>query len=386
MSTINFNIIQLFTQLHTVFKNNILAMADMDGLILASTDPKQVGLFHEGARKVIDERLESLMTPCQGHAPATRMDLSLPLVVDGAAVGAAVVRGEVKETMRHGNLLKKTMEYLLRESDAVEQKKMEENARHRFMEQWLTQKEAAASQQFIKRGLSLGIDITAEYRVIIIEVEGIARVEYTDTIEDTVAENVIFSKIYDLLSEEVQSVRGHSTHIDFQVICCVPLRSNSMVLGFSTKIRQLVEERYAKIVKIGIDEKAENVSVSLKKAKKALERSLRMIEEDINLYENIDIDIFIDEVQDEIKQQYINKIYKNCTEEEIEEIIHIVNSYFKNNRSIAETSSELFMHKNTLQYKIKKILSATGYDMRDVKDATVLYLAGLFKSSQNVVR
>ena len=49
----------------------------------------------------------------------------------------------------------------------------------------------------------------------------------------------------------------------------------------------------------------------------------------------------------------------------------------KNDGSISETSKELIIHKNTLQYRLKKVKDMTGYDPRKLKDFTIVYLATL---------
>jgi len=49
--------------------------------------------------------------------------------------------------------------------------------------------------------------------------------------------------------------------------------------------------------------------------------------------------------------------------------------FSRNNGSINATSEELFVHKNTLQYRLKKVKEITGYDPRKLRDFTILYLA-----------
>lgn len=50
-------------------------------------------------------------------------------------------------------------------------------------------------------------------------------------------------------------------------------------------------------------------------------------------------------------------------------------AYIKNNGSISKTSSDLFIHKNTLQYRLNKVAKMTGYNPRELKSLIVLYLA-----------
>ena len=44
-------------------------------------------------------------------------------------------------------------------------------------------------------------------------------------------------------------------------------------------------------------------------------------------------------------------------------------------QQIVEAADKLFLHKNTLQYQLDKIWKNTGYNPREFKDASVLYIA-----------
>ena len=64
------------------------------------------------------------------------------------------------------------------------------------------------------------------------------------------------------------------------------------------------------------------------------------------------------------------------TDEEIdEEMLTTVNKFFENNLNVSETSRQLFIHRNTLIYRIEKLQKATGLDMRVFDDALTLKIA-----------
>ncbi len=49
--------------------------------------------------------------------------------------------------------------------------------------------------------------------------------------------------------------------------------------------------------------------------------------------------------------------------------------YYEMNMSLSKTADKLFLHKNTVQQRLKKILGQSGYDPRSFQDAVLLYLA-----------
>ena len=51
------------------------------------------------------------------------------------------------------------------------------------------------------------------------------------------------------------------------------------------------------------------------------------------------------------------------------DLIQSVDILFENNLNLSETSKKTFLHRNTLLYRLNKIQSATGYDLRNFNDA-----------------
>ena len=59
----------------------------------------------------------------------------------------------------------------------------------------------------------------------------------------------------------------------------------------------------------------------------------------------------------------------------IEEILTTINKFFENNLNVSETSRQLFIHRNTLVYRIEKLQKSTGLDIRVFDDALTFKIA-----------
>ncbi|MDY0395496.1 helix-turn-helix domain-containing protein [Virgibacillus halophilus] len=55
-------------------------------------------------------------------------------------------------------------------------------------------------------------------------------------------------------------------------------------------------------------------------------------------------------------------------------LVETLMAYFKHNENLKETSGSLFIHVNTLKYRIQKIASLTGYSLNDTEGKMMLYL------------
>ena len=80
----------------------------------------------------------------------------------------------------------------------------------------------------------------------------------------------------------------------------------------------------------------------------------------ICLFSSFDFKLLISSVNKPIRQQIFNSVYRNFTSDnKISASIHLLRSYVENNRSIARTAEELFIHKNTVQTQLNRIYERT---------------------------
>ena len=69
-------------------------------------------------------------------------------------------------------------------------------------------------------------------------------------------------------------------------------------------------------------------------------------------------------------------MFKDTRPEDIdEEILATVFKFFENNLNVSETSRQLFIHRNTLVYRMEKLQKAIGLDMRVFDDAVTFKIA-----------
>lgn len=79
---------------------------------------------------------------------------------------------------------------------------------------------------------------------------------------------------------------------------------------------------------------------------------------------------------DLIKQKmYSEVLCKNILKNFYEdfEMRNIVKTYLEHNMNISKAAEELFMHRNTLMYKIDNFIKITGYDIKKFKSAFIIY-------------
>ena len=60
---------------------------------------------------------------------------------------------------------------------------------------------------------------------------------------------------------------------------------------------------------------------------------------------------------------------------DLEEAMSTINKFFENNLNISETARQLYVHRNTLVYRLERIEKAIGLDIRTFDDAMTFRIA-----------
>lgn len=150
----------------------------------------------------------------------------------------------------------------------------------------------------------------------------------------------------------------------------------------------LASETLAK-VSIGIGSPVENIkelSRSHREAQAAIEVG-RIFDTDKSIisYEKLGIGRLIYQLPTTLCEMFINEIFYDPTSIEVldRDILNTVQCFFDNSLNVSETSRKMFVHRNTLVYRLDKIKKLTGLDLRQFDDAITFKVALMVKSYLN---
>ena len=119
------------------------------------------------------------------------------------------------------------------------------------------------------------------------------------------------------------------------------------------------------------------VSRSYKEAKMALDvGKIFYAEKKVIAYSTLGIGRLIYQLPVNLCKIFIEEIFGDNVPMDLdEETLNTLNKFFENNLNVSETSRQLFVHRNTLVYRIEKIQKSTGLDLRSFDDALTFKIA-----------
>ena len=120
-----------------------------------------------------------------------------------------------------------------------------------------------------------------------------------------------------------------------------------------------------------------DVSKSYKEAKMALDvGKIFYAQKDVVAYNMLGIGRLIYQLPVNLCEMFIEEIFGDKVPDEFdEEILTTINMFLENNLNVSETARKLYVHRNTLLYRLEKLEKLSGLDIRVFEDALTLKIA-----------
>lgn len=218
------------------------------------------------------------------------------------------------------------------------------------------------------RAKKLHIEVTAPRVVFLVE----TRLE-KDGIVTELLKGMFSSQVGDYITAVdessvilVKAVEADTTHEDLEAI------AQTIVAMMNTEAMLNVRVAFGTVV-----QELKDVSKSYKEAKMALDvGKIFYAEKNVTAYSTLGIGRLIYQLPINLCKIFIEEIFGDNVPMDLdEETLTTINKFFENNLNVSETSRQLFVHRNTLVYRIEKIQKSTGLDLRNFDDALTFKIA-----------
>ena len=156
----------------------------------------------------------------------------------------------------------------------------------------------------------------------------------------------------------------------------------------AVKIADTLSTEFFSKVSIGISTIVDNIkdlARAYKEAQIAIEVG-RVFESEKNIicYDNLGIGRLIYQLPTTLCEMFLQEVFKKGSLELLDrETLMTIQCFFENNLNVSETSRKLFVHRNTLVYRLEKIRKVTGLDLREFEHAITFKVALMVKQYLN---
>lgn len=344
---------ELGTELTAATKRKINVI-NRDGTILYSGDASRIGTFHEGARFAI--RTGRPVYIKQGEEKKWRGALpgvNFPVFFEKEVIGAVGISGTPEEVGLLGTAVVRLTELMLKQKMIMNEADWKQRAQEFLLDELLNEK--ADLKKVEQKSRILQIRWPEPFALIVFQLR---------------QEKGKFSSGEDF-RKCLDRDRGVflAGFVDAETYVVLADSAGTDPLVLTQKLTVQCKKWFAEVHAAWTPpcHNLEEVSQAFRKA----QRCSRLTEETISATCDWEDVLLLDSAEEEQKIQFCQQILPHLSDE-LKKTIEI---FFANDLKVRETAKKLYLHRNTLSYRLDKITRLTGCDPRTFRGAFLLQLA-----------
>lgn len=353
---------EIVNTLKTIIQEDINFIAP-DGYIIASSIESRVGDLHEGAL-VVSRTSKPLIVTRDDEFRGARRGINLPVFYEQTLVAIVGITGDDSEIIQFSNVIVKMSEILIKEHFLNIQKQFKRENNRVIIELLINNK---FSPEIVNGKMEeLGYDSNIFHYLVVFDLlhDGTYNVELLNNIYNSIEKRIDFKDLF--------------ARIETKFIILSNEPSYESLLELVESIKDYIEKKYSIRTTIGISEEMDGVSsfyTGFKQADMVVETGTNKGSGIIKQFDGLSLDLLFQGFANYVHIDFSSNILKNMDKNQRKETKELLMAYIRNNGSVMHASDQLFIHKNTLQYRLNKIHQKTGYNPRNFEDLIYLYIA-----------
>ncbi|QGQ97701.1 hypothetical protein EHS13_23815 [Paenibacillus psychroresistens] len=379
-------------ELSKIIDRNINFMNE-EGIIIASTDPSRIGLIDEGALIVLKTKKKLVVQ--ENQYLGSKAGINLPVYFENRVIAVIGITAIEPEVLKMAEIIRKMTEILIKEQLIDERNEIVDQSREVFIRDWLEGR-WKEDKVFSSRGWMNGLNVNLPRVVITLLIHYDNPVQQDRTSFDLQREqNLYKGYLQEAVKFNNQDLIIPVGFMKFALlITCQGSNEEKRKEFISHKIqyihRQIPQSDHFTIA-VGIGgyyDSIRGVPISYMESEKAQSYASPVEQLNIVYYDELHLELLLDNVPKERSGNFVQRTLNLEAFPDSKEVIEMLRVFFACNQSINKTAEQLFIHKNTLQYRLIKIKDLTGYDPRVFEEAVLLYLALYFipKNNESPIR
>ena len=336
------------------------------GVIIASTDLSRIGTLHQGAYESIRDNMDCLIVRSDSDYPGSRIGINIPIRFEGQIAGVVGIRDDdYEELSRYIRLIRTTAETLLRES-ALRPLLSPEAAQERLLKKILFEQPLTA-EQIREYGGQYGLSMETSYHAAVIMTDSSAAEPGS---EDPVR-----------ALKKYLPAPGTSSFF-----CTAPGCIVLLLHGFHGKEQELSEylASFSQAsetasgplpgISVGYDRNSCTFFTfydAFLRARTACRTARLKASGTPICYQDLTLELLAAELSEPVRNTYLRRILPDMPQEQLQSYLHLLHVFYNCSGSVEKTAAALFVHKNTVQYQLKKLAELTGFDPRNIRHAAL---------------
>jgi len=358
---------------------------DAEARIIGSGHKDRIGKFHQGAFEVIQNKKNRIINESEARLiPEVKPGITLPIFFNDNIVGAIGMTGDPEKLMKFGELVKFTAELMLEQAYVEREIFFEYRLRANFMNE-IINSNGLEDRDIIKRGDILGYNLKLSHHIFAVDAKDIW-IDRSRPIKDA---GIINDRdrdyfLRDLNQELYRFPDIVLTFIQDILIILVPIRNlknlspleyKEVALEISKSI-QILTKHKSGLAYGGVAENYLQIAKRFEIAVYIIDHEYTK-KEDLVSYKDVLSEYVLQNIpcqkREELRDLILDKnIDLDSPKNRV--LIETFYQYIKNDLNKNTTANSLYIHRNTMIGRIKKIEEVFGYNAENILDMMILYM------------
>ncbi len=386
MMTLTTKIVQPFIATLEEALHYKVTITDTNGYIVGSSDPARLNQFHPSAYEILCERqpIESwdIATDSYVNVPeGVQLGYGERVIYDGECIGLIGLVGapeEIKQSIKTAQLV---LQLMLDRKKASDELKLISKDKKAFLLR-LLQGQYGSPEWIKERADTYKIDLSRPRYVLTVQIN-LEKFDEKSPLELSQIKETMHRAIRSIFFEQEDLLYEYDTGE-------IVLPTAGKHLDASQRRRQIEKAArlYAELREqckvsalIGVSEECGDytgIPLALRQGRMAAEIGAKTENgEGLYFYSQMRLGRIVASFSPEIRPILQRDILSKLLENHADSLLETLFTYFEMNGNVSQTAEKLFIHRNTLQYRFRKIKEITGFDIYHIDDLVQLRLAVL---------
>ena len=387
MITLTTKIVQPFIATLEEALHYKVTITDTNGYIVGSSDPARLNQFHPSAYEILCERqpIESwdIATDSYVNVPeGVQLGYGERVIYDGECIGLIGLVGapeEIKQSIKTAQLV---LQLMLDRKKASDELKLISKDKKAFLLR-LLQGQYGSPEWIKERADTYKIDLSRPRYVLTVQIN-LEKYDEKSPLE--------LSQIKETMHRAIRSIFFEQEDLLYEYDTGETVLLTAGKHSDASQRRRQIEKAAARLYAelreqckvsalIGVSEECGDytgIPLALRQGRMAAEIGAKTENgEGLYFYSQMRLGRIVASFSPEIRPILQRDILSKLLENHADSLLETLFTYFEMNGNVSQTAEKLFIHRNTLQYRFRKIKEITGFDIYHIDDLVQLRLAVL---------
>ena len=387
MMTLTTKIVQPFIATLEEALHYKVTITDTNGYIVGSSDPARLNQFHPSAYEILCERqpIESwdIATDSYVNVPeGVQLGYGERVIYDGECIGLIGLVGapeEIKQSIKTAQLV---LQLMLDRKKASDELKLISKDKKAFLLR-LLQGQYGSPEWIKERADTYKIDLSRPRYVLTVQIN-LEKFDEKSPLE--------LSQIKETMHRAIRSIFFEQEDLLYEYDTGETVLLTAGKHSDASQRRRQIEKAAARLYAelreqckvsalIGVSEECGDytgIPLAMRQGRMAAEIGAKTENgEGLYFYSQMRLGRIVASFSPEIRPILQRDILSKLLENHADSLLETLFTYFEMNGNVSQTAEKLFIHRNTLQYRFRKIKEITGFDIYHIDDLVQLRLAVL---------